>query len=308
MWNDGDVVVIRALGGAGSGNFGHSGRPGQIGGSSSEGGSSDSVEKQYPRAREGKTILEDKEGLNTLEQYLGTDGKLTKERRVLHDRIVAEALKGKISVDEPHVYLMGGGPASGKSVLTTEINLPANHVLVDPDTVRTKFPEWEQELKAAEREGRTPHALLAAYTHEEASMLSKRIGAEAAKQKMHIVADGTGNSSLESITRKVEGYRANGHKVIANYVTVDTDEAVRRAEERGKQTGRYVPETYLRTVHASVSELFPKAIANGLFDEVALWDTSKSGKPVKVLSGRGKDVQIHEHELYQRFLSKARRS
>lgn len=238
---------------------------------------------------------------------MGTNGKLTKERRELHDRIVADALKGKISVDEPHVYLMGGGPASGKSVLTAEINLPANHVLVDPDTVRTKFPEWKQELKAAEREGRTPHTLLAAYTHEEASMLTKRIGAEAARQKMHIVADGTGNSSLESITRKVEGYRANGHKVIANYVTVDTDEAVRRAEERGKVTGRFVPESYTRAVHASVSRLFPLAVQSGLFDEVTLWDNN-STKPVKVLSGRGKDVQIHEHELYQRFLSKARRS
>jgi len=105
------------------------------------------------------------------------------------------------------------------------------------------------------------------------------------------------------VRKKVNALRAKGQKVVAHYVTVPTDMAVERAGARAKQTGRVVPESFIRATHASVSRVMQEAVSEGLFDELTLWDT-RHDKPVKVISSQGKKVTVHDHGLWDEFIAK----
>ena len=237
-----------------------------------------------------------KESDETLGRYMRGSGRFTSERKQLHDAIVRDHLRGITPADDPRVMIMGGGPASGKSGLLKTIPLP-NHVRIDVDRIRTILPEFVEGVKV----GKTN---VAAITHEESSLLAKRIAREAGKRKYNIMVDGTGDSSFENMVAKVKGYRATGHRVIANYVTVDTETAIARAFARGERTGRFVPETVTRTIHEKVTSVFVQAVERGLFDEVTLWDTNGSVL-LKVAQAVGKKFSILDEVAYQRFLAKA---
>jgi predicted ABC-type ATPase len=86
-------------------------------------------------------------------------------------------------------------------------------------------------------------------------------------------------------------------------VTAPVDEAIRRAEQRGKETGRFVPETFLRETHAAVSRTFPEAIRQGLFDSAELHDTT-TRPPTLVASAIGKVLTIHSAEHWDAFVKK----
>jgi len=53
---------------------------------------------------------------------------------------------------------------------------------------------------------------------------------------------------------------------MGQYVTVDTEEGVRRGEGTAKKTGRLVPPAAIRAIHQSVSNVLPALIANDEFD------------------------------------------
>ena len=319
----------RHLGGAGSGNFGHEGRPGERGGSApaGEGGSdaeTSAIIKQpssvYMKANEGKTMLTDLGGLDTLSQYKTPDDKLTPERQRLHDAIVKEMTTGHNKPEgQPTAHLMGGGGASGKSVMQAQLDLPKDKIHVDVDVIRTKLPEWDEELALAKAEGRKPNAYLGSFTHEEASVISKRVIDHASKGGFNLMVDGAGDTSIEKVEQNVKRYSSGGQKVVANYVTVDYDIAYARMRERGDtpgtpNTGRYIPASHLREVHAEVARIFPQVVERGLFDEFALWDTTTSikgpdgkiSKPVKVASGTKNNITVHDQTAYDRFLAKGK--
>jgi predicted ABC-type ATPase len=239
------------------------------------------------------------DGQTTYDQHRTPDGKWTPERQELHKKIIDDFLKEATPVDEPVSYMTGGGPASGKSVALKMgfMPVPDNHVAIDPDAIKTYIPEYRRGL-----DSKDPNA--AAFAHEESSYLGKQIMTRAVENGYNTLLDGTGNSAIEDLTRKVAQMKQGGRKAIATYVTVDTDIAQARNLARAEKTGRLVPETFLRACHASVSNVFPKAISAGLFDEVNLIDTS-SGKAVRVLSAKGHKVEVHDNDRWEAFMSKA---
>jgi hypothetical protein len=279
--------------------------------------------EKYPKANKGYTLLHWPSGIDTLTQYTRPDGTLTPERQRLHDDIVAQHLAGHETKAEPVVQLMGGGGASGKSVMQENLHLTSGMLTVDVDRIRTMLPEWKEELDLAAHEGRRPNVMLGSFTHEESSLISKRIISEAVKRDYDYMLDGAGDSTYEKLKANVERYRSGGAKVVANYVTVDYDEAYKRMRERGdgsvyigsfQSVGRYIPAAHLRAVHAEVARVFPKAIEDGLFDEFTLWDTNGS-KPLgggkfspalKVVSGKGKNLTIHDQAAWESFLAKGK--
>jgi hypothetical protein len=127
--------------------------------------------------------------------------------------------------------------------------------------------------------------------------------ATALAEKCNVVLDGTGDGGYDTLAAKVQKMKDAGHRVEAHYVTVDTETAVERALERGRLTGRYIPETYLREVHANVSRILPKAMASGMFDECTLWDTNGKA-PVKAASCIGSKLIIHDQKAWDRFIAK----
>ena len=353
------VGELVGLGGPGSGNFGHAGRPGKIGGSAPSrlDELNDIIKRpvsDYPPAKTGDTMLdlgpkmpkttEDSNddllwqhdhppGLDTLQIHTQPDGTLTPERKALHDAIVEKILnsapppaKGWMEhhppEGQPTCFFMGGGGAAGKSSMQSQLELPADRVHIDVDIIRTMLPEWEQELNAAAAEGRIPNAFLGTFTHEESSLISKRILDAAAQRGLNLTADGAGDSSIEKVEANVERYSAGGQRVVANYVTVDYDLAYARMrargdkidEETGRQYGRYIPARHLRAVHAQVARVFPEAVKRGLFDEFTLWDTTdakpigngKFSPPVRVASGKGSEITIHDQAAWERFLARGK--
>jgi len=218
----------------------------------------------------------------------------------MHKQIVADATASVPASGEPTFYMMGGGPAAGKSsiIRNGDVKHPEKHVLANPDDLKMDIPEYRDGLAAGDRNA-------AANAHEESSYLNKQVMASARSNSQDVVWDGTGNHSIEKLESQVRPFREAGYKVQADYVTCDTEEAVSRAKKRAEKEGRAVPESEIRRTHASVSEIWPEAVSRGLFDRSDLYDTSAGGKPIRIASARGTKLEIHDEAAYKRFLDKA---
>lgn len=244
----------------------------------------------YPKAN--------RKGEDTLAMHTRADGSLTPQRQALHDAIVREHFKGVTpATGRPIAHVMGGGPASGKSVAQSKMDLK-NVMVIDVDHIKTKFPEFHDAVKAGS-------STAGSLTHEESSMLAKRIAKEAGKDKYNMLLDGSGDGTVEGMITKVAGYRQGGHEIVAHYVTTDVKTAIARSDARGAATGRYVPHAYLEHLHKEVSKVFPLLAKTGVFDKYSLIDTS--GKtPKTIVSGEGIKMTVHDPISYALFKRKAK--
>ena len=240
----------------------------------------------------------------------GEDGwTLSEERRALHERIVAEALADVPESTDPTFYMLGGGPASGKSTMLRDpalADVPDDEgmkdgeksaVVVNPDNVKAVLPEYQDMVAGGQSREAAP------FVHEESSIVSKRIQAQALAAKRDVLLDGTGDSSEKKLMRKITQARKAGYTVKGYYATIPTDEAWARAEKRRMETGRVVPEPVLRGIHASVSSVFPKVYDD--FDEVTLFDTRSWNGARVIAVGKGQTLTITDPEQYEAFLAKA---
>lgn len=228
-------------------------------------------------------------------------GRYTQERAVFQDNLIAGYLKPG-STNEGVSYFMGGAPATGKSSIleTGVVKLPKGILVVDPDRIKALLPEYREMVDRG-------NTLAAHKVHEESSTLSKQIVRNAAAQKLDIVADGVGDGSYESVVKKVEQQKAAGKKVIAEYVTIDTETSVERATARAKASGREVPEDYIRAMHKEISKLVPRLAENGVFDELRLYNNegARGSKPVLIFEQKGKKITVYNERLYKKFLAQA---
>jgi hypothetical protein len=254
-------------------------------------------------------------GIDTLQQNSNPDKTLTPERQRLHEAIVSHFLAIATPQLSPIVNMTGGGAASGKSSMIGDeknagvLDLPNDQVHIDVDRIRALLPEYKEELAKAEAEGRRPSTLLAAYTHEESSKISKDLIQAAVKNGYNMLVDTVGDSGITKLTENVERMRSAGAPVHANYITMDVDRAIKGAEIRAEKPPLYrsVPESVLRAAHQDVTNTFVAAVTNNLFDHYTLWDNNgpKGSTPTKIVSGeRGKPMVVHNAETWKRFLAK----
>lgn len=235
--------------------------------------------------------------VDSLAKHTGPDGEITAERAALHKQIVDKILEGHQPQEHPVATFFGGGSASGKSSL--KASTPDN-AKIDADAIKEQLPEYRAMNEAGDKRA-------AAYAHEESSLIAKQAQREAERRRINYILDGTGNNSYSKMTSKVAAARAAGYGINAHYVTVDTDEAVRRAMKRAEHTGRMVPETVIRGIHAGVSGVFRQAVQNGLFDRAELLDNNGSGAARRIAyHDKGQPLQVTDPEAWQRFLAKER--
>jgi predicted ABC-type ATPase len=253
----------------------------------------DTIEQQYPPTDQG--------GIDTCHRQ--SDGNeehphYTAERLLLHNKIVSEIRANAPAQATPEFLLMGGGTAAGKSTVIQagKIMLPDRPVMIDSDAIKAKLPEYQTMVNNGDTRA-------AGYCHSESSDIAKRTMNESFVGKQNVVLDGTGNSSSAGVEQKCALARAAGFKVRAEYVTCSVDEAIRRATDRAKETGRMVGETQIRNLHRHVSQIFPEAVKKGLFDEAHLWDT-EGNSPVLVASVKGTELTVHDDKAWARFLLK----
>jgi predicted ABC-type ATPase len=241
-------------------------------------------------------------GKDSLENATQANGTLNPEHQKLHDTIVnrhmVEANKNPKS-KQPRVTFMGGGSASGKSsVIKGRTDL--GHV-VNSDDIKEELPEYKERVAKKD-------TTAAAYVHEESSVIGKKIENHLTDQKHDYTVDGTGDTSNNKMSDKIDKAHKNGYKAHGLYVTVDTEEAVKRAAKRAEKTGRHVPEQAIRDIHAHVSKVFHHLVTHNKFDSAELWDNN-GDKPSLVGSKKeGGEWTVHHQGNWQKFLDKGKES
>lgn len=161
--------------------------------------------------------------------------KYTPKRQKLHREIIDEFKDDLICVesDEPIAILMGGSPASGKSTFLRKYApylLSEELLRIDADEVRSKLPEYE--------------GWNASQTHLETkdivnTLLSDRtIGLPC---EFDLIYDGTMNNT-KSYLPLIKLLKELNYKIFVVYIdNVPKDVIVKRALDRYKKSGRFVP-------------------------------------------------------------------
>jgi predicted ABC-type ATPase len=228
----------------------------------------------------------------------------SEERAYLHQQIINQVTEGVPQSSDPTFYMLGGGPASGKSTFlksgVTDTPDKANAVHVNADDIKAMLPENPRMVNG----GDADFFNAASFSHEESSMLAKRVQDRAIENKQNIVLDGTGDSAINKLASKVESARQNGYKVNGVYVSVPTEVAWSRSVQRALGASkRYVPKAVVEETHKAVSGTLRQAVEGGLFDKISLWDNTGSA-PKLVGSGSGNDFMISDSDAWQAFLAK----
>lgn len=276
----------------------YTGKPGRSYGATDAGDAASQV------ADSGRYTINGKK--NSLDGYLDKDGKLTPEREAVHKQIIDEMLKGKVPVDgQATMTMLGGGPASGKSsVMSTDTSKDKHAVTVNPDEFKEKLPGYK-ELAAKD-----PRA--ADFFHEESSALAKRFSEVAYKENYNVLLDGTGDGSERSVQKKIDGARANGYKVEAKYVSVDTETAVARNQKRYDdaiakgETPRLPPVDMVRATHAKCTDISVSMASK--FDSIEIWDNNGARGQQKMIAsggnGKGLTPVKGQEAAFNRYLAK----
>lgn len=282
-----------------------------------------SLKNGYGRSDAKDCVSENKD--NSAKKHLDENGEFTKERDQLHMDIIDNIFldnndsneddrpKGKDGKPigratpvegQAEFIMMGGGPATGKSsvIKAGQVDVPDNRVQIDPDRAKKGIPEYNQMVA----EGKTDAA--AGFAHEESSAIAKRAYQAAAENNYNVLYDGTGDGSVNSVRKKIQTARENGMSVKGVYCTCDIEEALRRADERGKKTGRVVKHETIRETHKKVSQILPEVAKD--FDEVKLFDTGvpKGTDPILIATGgngKGLTPVKGREARFQAFLDKA---
>jgi len=272
-------------------------------------------------------VVMDADGKPTFDKF--GDPMLTPERKALWDAAIASQMLmrdkgGSLILDangqpqkipassDPTATFMGGGPATGKSsFLNSEdrpvyIPPPSKAGYADPDRLKALLPEYA----AMARSGDTS---LGTFSHEESSSMNKRLIREFQAAGIDYVYDGAGDSSIESLGKKVRSAQALGYKVNGVYLTLPTEAAVDYAAQRGTKVldtrgaiiGRVVPPTTIREIHRNVSTVFKQAVEQSLFDSAKLFDSTVRGNPRLVVERtKGQAPVISDNVLWNNFANK----
>lgn len=254
---------------------------------------------------------------NSLEEHMDEHGNLSPERQAVHDKIIQDFFADKEAYEgQPSLVMSGGGPASGKTFIREEAEKDFGKnttVTIDPDQFKQRLPGYTEMAKKDES--------AAGFYHEESSALAKRAYQYAADNGVNVVYDGTGDGSVRSVEGKLNIARDAGYKVKGSYVTVDTDEALRRNQARyenakakydaGKSDTppRLPPPDVVKETHQKVSDISLQVADK--FDDFELYDNNgpRGSSPVKIATcKKGGDivaVKGKEREL-QKYLDKGK--
>jgi predicted ABC-type ATPase len=243
-------------------------------------------------------------------KYALTDqtGRWNPLRKKFHDSVVEKYLakaEATPKSDNPTVFVLGGGPATRKSSALDAGVLKNSGALtkaikVDTDELKDTIPEygkWRNEgIKDA-----------ASLVHEESKHLNDRVTDALLKEQSDVIYDTTGDGRYSTLEDRVKFLRSEGHRIVAHYMTNEIETARKLNEERFAKTGRKVPTSQLLHVHATVSDIIPRALKNDLFDEFYLYDSDDLTKSPKLIASKemGKSLRVYDVKAWKRFTRKA---
>jgi len=171
----------------------------------------------------------------TNHEHKQADGSWTPERQALHKSIIDEFFtREKVDAARPEdgkaptFTVLGGRGGSGKSWFEGHVYDPGRAIVLDPDHIKAKLPEFE--------------GWNAAQVHEESSEIADEITRVAQENGLNLVHDAT-MKSPEKAKALVQGFKERGYRVEAHYMHLPRQEAAKRAVGRflNPDSGRYVP-------------------------------------------------------------------
>lgn len=147
-------------------------------------------------------------------------------------------LPSGIPRNENKFFLITGLPASGKSEIANKIADQTGAIIVDSDIAKRKFPEFKANYGAALVHDEA--ALITNGQLEDPRYVGLNILSLAITQNMNIVMPKTCYSKNK--TEQILNYISEtGYECYIVHIELDREKATRRAFDRFKNTGRYVP-------------------------------------------------------------------
>jgi hypothetical protein len=107
------------------------------------------------------------------------------------------------------------------------------------------------------------------------------------------------------MSAKIKDLKRRGHVVKARYISISIEEALARAKKREEEEGRAVPKSQLIHNHQEVSTNVVKALAEGLFDDLELYDNESSNGPILIMRSQNGEVEVLNPVLFKRFMDKS---
>jgi predicted ABC-type ATPase len=175
-------------------------------------------------------------------------------RKLLHEKIISEYLdhvEQPADGEQPVAILMAGGTAAGKSTVLRHMmseDVGKRFVMVDPDGIKEKLPEYQEGTKASARNS-------AVMVHNESSDLAKDLRKRAIDQGKHVVIDGTMKDPMK-YGKLIQQLKDKGYKVNVFFVDIDIDQAIHFAGKRAEKTGRWVPPELMREIYPAARKSF----------------------------------------------------
>ena len=290
-------------GGAGSGNFGHSGRPGKVGGSSKERGKLGSEENRrralarfrnnnlahkemayvLRAVRNGDSVglkdIENESAIkeaferakfdkDTLTEYKG-DKKRQKLQKDLEDRLLSNENGSFTGKDEKGNEHFDGKVENGKEAYIV-IGPPAggkSSVFANP---------LSKEHNARIIDSDTVKKWLpefdngfgAGRVQEESSMIMENALKRSMKKGENMVIPKIGGESVAQMAKEL---KANGYKVHLKLNEVSTKNSVSRALSRFVETGRWLDPNYLNSIGDKATRFYKKYSKNKDLFDTAEW-------------------------------------
>jgi hypothetical protein len=185
--------------------------------------------KAIARIRQLERELREKyDELATVNTMTLADGRLTPERRDLHQKIIDDIFKDADAKylppdgQKPQVLLMAGKPGAGKSGFGKELKIydKSKYLMLDSDEFKMKFPEYDPERPWI--------------VHREASDLMNRVGIVARAKGLNIVYDMTMKKPPNQL---VEQFKNHGYVVEMHHMKVSQETSYERAAYRFNNDG-----------------------------------------------------------------------
>ncbi len=158
----------------------------------------------------------------------------TQERTKLHDKIIKEFVTDKITPqmisEQPRILItLGGRPGSGKSSCLNGLVYDDSFIILDPDAIKTRLPEYK--------------GWNAEEVHEESGDILEKCLQVAKKLNLSVVIEST-MGTTGSTLRRIREFKESGYKVEAHYMFLPMRQACKRALKRfldAAPNGRYIP-------------------------------------------------------------------
>lgn len=214
-------------------------------------------------------------------------GKWSPEREANHQAVVDAALAGKTPPKgrPPEAIITMGGTGAGKTTLTRHvIGAEPNFVNIDSDANKLFVPEYEGLKKSDPQKA-------AFRVHDESTAISKQILKAAVGKGLDFIYDTSTGGGGESLFKRL---KENGYRVKLLYADVPVEEAIRRAQERAKNSpdptnrGRHVPEGIIREKHREAAQAFLKYQNSPTIDSIEAYSTT-SKTPTRFYQRVGKE-------------------